>query len=77
MFLSVSSCGIEPMCSSTIRLPTRRFLIASLSRSRTVAGLPAMTKPFSTKSLKVKFGSSSRMLRTSLNCFFIVFTRLR
>src|SRR5436309_13388568 len=77
MFLSVSSCGMEPMWRSTMRLPTRSSFIASVSWSRTVAGLPAITKPLSTKSLNVKFGRSSRMLRTSLNCFFMVFTRLR
>ncbi len=57
MFFSVSSWGMEPMCRSTIRLPTRSFLIASVSWSRTEAGLPAMTSWFSTKSLKRHSGS--------------------
>src|SRR6266851_5811318 len=44
MFCRVSSWGMEPICRSTIRLPTRRPLTTSSSRRwRTVAGLPAMT----------------------------------
>src|SRR5216683_8097952 len=43
IFLSVNSCGIEPICSSTIRLPTRSFFTAAINWSRSVAGLPAMT----------------------------------
>jgi integration host factor subunit beta len=44
MFSIASSCGMEPICSSTMRLPTCRPLTtSSTSRSRTVAALPAMT----------------------------------
>ena len=48
MFCLVSSWGIEPICSRAMRLPTRRPRHASISRSATVSGLPAMTKPWST-----------------------------
>ena len=48
MFCFVSSCGIEPICSRAMRLPTFRPRHASISRSVTVSGLPAMTKPCST-----------------------------
>ena len=47
MFFFVSSCGMEPICSSACRLPTRRLFATSMSRSATVVGLPAMMKPSS------------------------------
>src|SRR5882757_6320140 len=47
MFFLVSSCGIEPICSSACRLPTRSVLATSISLSATVAGLPAMMNPSS------------------------------
>ncbi|MNW13571.1 hypothetical protein D3C71_2115620 [compost metagenome] len=64
MFLSVSSCGIEPICSSTIRLPTRSWRTDSASCSRTVAGLPAITSWLSTKSLNLNCGIRERTLFT-------------
>ena len=48
MFCLVSSWGIDPICSRATRLPTRRPRHASISRSATVSGLPAMTNPWST-----------------------------
>ena len=48
MFCFVSSWGIDPICSRAMRLPTRRPRQASRSRSVTVSGLPAITKPWST-----------------------------
>src|SRR5204863_2540560 len=74
MFSRASSCGIEPICRSTMRLPTRRpSITSSFNRSRTVAGLPAMTYPRSTKSrYRSVLGFSAR--RTGL---LIVATRLR
>ena len=50
MFFRVSSWGMEPMCSSTIRLPTRSFLMASSNWSTTDAGLPPITSWLSMKS---------------------------
>src|SRR5262249_25719877 len=51
MFWSVNSWGMEPIWRRTMRLPTRRPLTtSSCRRSRTVAGLPEITYPFSTKS---------------------------
>ena len=44
MFFRVSSWGMDPMCTSSIRFPTRSpFTTSSSRRWRTVAGLPAMT----------------------------------
>ena len=44
MFFMVSSWGMEPICTSSMRFPTRRVFTTSSSRRwRTVAGLPAMT----------------------------------
>src|SRR5581483_2249358 len=43
VFLRVNSGGIEPICSSSIRWPHLRLLIASRRRSRTVLGEPAIT----------------------------------
>ena len=47
VFFTVRSWGIEPICSRAWRLPNRRVLAASMRRSATVAGLPAMMKPLS------------------------------
>jgi hypothetical protein len=45
MFFLHNSVGIEPKCSSESRWPMRRRLTPSMSCSRTVFGLPTMTKP--------------------------------
>src|SRR5262249_22200865 len=45
MFFLHSSVGMEPKCSSASRWPMRARLMPSRSCSRTVLGLPTMTKP--------------------------------
>ena len=52
MFCFVSSWGIDPICRRAMTLPTRRPPQASRSRSATVSGLPAMTKPWSTSAFQ-------------------------
>src|SRR5579885_1223175 len=42
VLMRVTSDGIEPNCNSAIRCPQRSVLSASVSRSRTVRGEPAM-----------------------------------
>src|SRR5581483_10547851 len=77
MFFRVSSCGIEPMWSSTIRLPTRSFLTASRNWSATVLGLPPITKPLSRKSLYFQFGTCAINSSCSGLRFLTLLARLR
>ena len=55
VFLSVRSLGMVPMCSRHMRWPTRSSLMASVSRSRTVSGLPAMIWPLFYEFLPTQF----------------------
>src|SRR5258708_19099058 len=65
MFFSANSCGMEPIWSNTMRLPTRRLSDRSLSWSRTLAGLPQATYPSFKKSLY-------RFSLSDINAFAII-----
>ena len=70
MFFSVRAWGIEPIWSSACRLPKRSDLAASISRSATVAGEPAMMNPLSTRPFQ--FFSSSATLAISPGWFVLM-----
>src|SRR5712691_11466111 len=59
VFSRVSASGRSPICSSSMRCPTRISVMAWRNVSRTVAALPAITKPCSTKSFQVSWARSA------------------
>src|SRR5215510_6073488 len=59
VFSRASASGKSPICSRSMRCPTRIVVMALCNVSRTVAALPAITKPCFTKSFQVSWARSA------------------